>query len=80
MSATLQITGVAAYLLATSDLPHAKKTKAILNPAWGKARRTHDWRNHVPDEVKAAWPLLTPDARVVAYVISCKLADREIWD
>lgn len=50
------------------------------DPQWDRAGRVHDWRNHVADAVKAAWPALSLDARVVAYGCARVAADREAWD
>lgn len=47
---------------------------------WENARRVHDWRNHVPEVIAHAWPLLDEQARVVAFLMASKMADAEEWD
>jgi hypothetical protein len=42
----------------------------VANPQWGKAHRTNDWRNHVPDAVAERWADLSLEARLVAYLIA----------
>lgn len=38
--------------------------RAALNPEWDKARKTHDWRNHVPENVQAMWSTFTMEQRM----------------
>jgi hypothetical protein len=47
---------------------------------WEGAGRVHDWRNYVPDEVRALWRGLASEARGVAHIIAQDAADAEEWD
>ena len=49
-------------------------------PKWDEAGRVHDWRNHVPEEIKILWDALTWEAREVAFFMACQEADMEVWD
>ena len=42
--------------------------------------RTHDWRNHIPHDMRAIWSSLCDEARIVAYWIAKEAADAEEWD
>jgi len=50
------------------------------NPEFENAGRVHDWRNHVPEEVKEQWDQLSVDARKVAYLTAYHEAEEEEWD
>ena len=50
------------------------------DPKWHDARLVHDWRNHVLEAVVEAWPGLSLDARVVAYLFARTAASAEEWD
>jgi hypothetical protein len=50
------------------------------NPEFENAGRVHDWRNHVPEEVKEQWDQLSVDAKRVAYLTAYNEAEREEWD
>lgn len=52
----------------------------IDNPDWDGATKVHEWRNHVPDELKKMWFELSTEARVVLYYMAEKLASAEEWD
>jgi hypothetical protein len=49
-------------------------------PEFNKARRCHDWRNYIPDELRSAWKDLSFEARVAAYLVAKPHADCENWD
>lgn len=53
---------------------------SILAPTWDQAGRVHDWRNHIPEEIRGCWGQLSPDARIVAYAFARRLAADEEWD
>lgn len=45
--------------------------------AW---KHVHDWRTHIPKELREAWPLLTANERRVAIACCQQAADGEDWD
>lgn len=49
-------------------------------PQFDKARKCHDWRNYIPDEVREAWPQMTVESRVMVYILAEKQANAENWD
>lgn len=50
------------------------------NPDFDKARKCHDWRNHIPDNVRELWSEMSVEARVVAYLMAERQAAAEEWD
>ena len=52
----------------------------IENPQFKKAGRIHDWRNHVPYEVKEVWNELSAEERKVFALMAGEAADMEEWD
>lgn len=50
------------------------------NPQWDKAGKVHDWRNHIPDEVREIWETFTVQQRLVLTAWADELAGREHWD
>ena len=52
----------------------------LFNPEWGEVSRVHDWRNHIPKDVKSAWDTLSIEARYIAYYNAEISADQEEWD
>jgi len=51
-----------------------------LNPKWDEAGRVHDWRNHVPDEVKEIWVTFTDAQKRALFAWAEELAGREEWE
>lgn len=49
-------------------------------PHFDKARKCHDWRNYIPDEVRDAWPQMTVESRVMVYILAEKQANAENWE
>lgn len=49
-------------------------------PHFDKARRVHDWRNYIPDEIREVWSSMTVESRVVTYILAEKQANAEDWD
>lgn len=49
-------------------------------PVWSDAGRTHDWRNHVPEELQERWAALPLDAKATAFFMASVEADREVWE
>jgi len=50
------------------------------DPKWDEAGKTHDWRNHVGDNVKALWSTLTTAQRLAIALDAESDADCENWD
>jgi hypothetical protein len=53
---------------------------AIAQPEWTAARRVHDWRNHISDELRGLWAELSPESRLLAFSSASLDADAEDWD
>lgn len=49
-------------------------------PDFEHARRVHDWRNYIPEHLRAMWPRLSEEARITAMLVAIPIADREEWD
>lgn len=49
-------------------------------PVWSKAGKIHDWRNHVPKEVRAIWDTFSNGQTYALYGWALKLSDGEEWD
>lgn len=52
----------------------------VRKPDWSRSGLTHDWRNHVPNEIRAIWYTFTEDQLAALYGWADKLADNEEWD
>lgn len=50
------------------------------NPEWDQATKVHDWRNHVPGNVKRMWEAFTMDQRMAIVEWAESLANCETWD
>jgi len=50
------------------------------NPQWEKARKTHDWRNHVGWRTQEIWHSLTAEQRLAIAQDAQAAADREEWE
>ena len=50
------------------------------DPQWSKSRKCHDWRNHVPEEIQKAWPLLDRTARMAIFIMAEDEAEDEYWE
>jgi len=49
-------------------------------PEWGKAGKIHDWRNHVPDHIRAIWGTFSDEHKLALAAWADGLADQEEWD
>lgn len=58
----------------------AEAAKAGADPDWNGAGTVHEWRNHVPDGVRAIWNTFTPEQRAAIVDWAESLADREEWE
>lgn len=52
----------------------------IENPNFHKAGRVHDWRNHVPYDIKKIWKELSVEERKVIAFFAEEKASDEDWD
>lgn len=50
------------------------------DPEFNKARKMHDWRNYIPDEVRAVWKELSVETRVMLFLTAERQANFENWD
>lgn len=50
------------------------------NPEWENARRTHDWRNHVPYQIKEIWSSLSKETKIIVHLITSIQANNEEWE
>lgn len=50
------------------------------HPKWDDGGRTHNWRNHVSDEMKERWDELSELAQRLIYEQADNLAAREEWN
>lgn len=50
------------------------------DPDWGERDRVHNWRNHVPEDIRLAWATLGPEGRVIAFLCAYAAAEAEEWD
>lgn len=51
-----------------------------LEPDWENAKRVHDWKNHVGDEIQALWLTFNPAQKAALARQAEKLASDEDWD
>ena len=58
-----------------ADIPDAGD---IANPDWTDCAQS--WRAYVPEELRAAWATLPPEARLLAVTLGEQLVSRERWD
>jgi hypothetical protein len=63
-----------------SGLSETEILASISGPNWEARNRIHDWRNHVPSELRGLWFRLSFDARIVAMLFAMALADDEVWE
>ena len=52
----------------------------VESPDWDAASKVHDWRNHVPRELKDVWHILGYEAKLVVYAMAEDAAGREEWE
>lgn len=52
----------------------------LINPEFDKNERVHDWRNHVPSEIKELWPQLSMETRLAIAFMAEEIASNEEWD
>lgn len=57
-----------------------QEAAAGADPHCEGAGKTHDWRNHVPEGVRAIWGTFTPEQRAALVAWADKLASDEEWD
>jgi len=52
----------------------------INNPNWKSGGRVHNWKNHVPFEIKEAWAELSHKEKLFVIATADYAADKEEWD
>ncbi|KOX53825.1 hypothetical protein ADL19_14700 [Streptomyces purpurogeneiscleroticus] len=57
-----------------------EEVKAGAYPRWSEAGKVHDWRNHVPDEIRSMWSTFTPSQINELVDWAQDLASKEEWD
>lgn len=56
-------------------------TRARLDkPEFDKARKVHDWRNYIPDDLQEMWGALTTGEKAIAHHFAEEKARDENWD
>ncbi len=50
------------------------------DPKWNRAGRVHDWRNHVPEHIRAIWDTFTEEQRFALVKWADECASAEEWD
>jgi len=50
------------------------------DPQWDKARRVHDWRNYINDELRAIWHTFTDNQKQAIRNNADDLAATEEWE
>lgn len=50
------------------------------DPEFDKATRVHDWRNYVPEEIRAVWGQLSKETRAAVFLMADMQASSEEWD
>lgn len=64
----------------TVQLEEAVYLAGLDDPEWSEAGKVHDWRNHVPEEVRELWETLDFAGRYCVALMAIKHADNENWD
>ncbi len=52
----------------------------IAVPPWDECKRTHDWKNYVPESICEVWDTLPIEAKLVCYILCKQLASNEDWE
>lgn len=52
----------------------------VIDPKFSDVTRVHDWRNHVPKDIKEMWYGLSFETKVIVYRMASEMADQEEWD
>lgn len=55
----------------------AEIVKKVVTPEWDKATEEHDWRNHVPEDVRKSWNTFSITHRILLYEWADQLAREE---
>lgn len=55
--------------------------REVGDPKWeeGQKVKVHDWRNHVPKDLRRLWSELPLSARLALFVVACDGANAEDW-
>ena len=52
----------------------------IVNPEWEVGGRVHNWKNYVPDDLKAIWHTFSKDQLIVLAETFDTIASNEEWE
>jgi hypothetical protein len=58
----------------------APKENDVINVAWDRAEKVHDWRNYVFEPLQKIWGTFTIEQRLVIADNAQEIADQEHWD
>jgi hypothetical protein len=61
-------------------MSEAEPDDDYLDPKWEEGGRVHNWRNYVPENVRAIWDTFTPNQKLVLSLWADDFAGRENWD
>ena len=50
------------------------------DPQWDEAGKTHNWRNHVPQDVRLMWVSFRDSQKAALAAWAQELANREEWE
>lgn len=49
-------------------------------PDWKNARKVHEWKNHIPDYIKAAWDTFDHRHHELLFRWADEMASNERWE
>ena len=64
-----------------SSLPASGLPDDLASPEWFRPfEDCHDWKSHIPGELRRLWAELSHESRLALFVVAQKLADDEEWE
>ena len=54
--------------------------QVIFSEDFSAVGRVHDWRSHVPHDIRPLWMKLSEETRLALYIAAKEQADSEVWD
>lgn len=67
-------------MLDNNEVNGAEIPKDYSNPDWEEYDLVHNWRNHIPEEVKDIWHTFTNHQKQILAMCAAQSADNEDWD
>jgi len=52
----------------------------FVDPDWENTQMCHDWKNHVPEDVRVIWNGFTESQKMALSLWARNLADQEEWE